>query len=449
MPNDPTDKKALHKRSVNVILKISDTESSTSNNSLETMIPSSLKAASPASLKDLQKMPKLSLLPVAETVDKIPKLSLLPVAESVETIPLPSLLPVAEIAEEDSEFPPPSAAASGSQIGEDSSPNRSEPMSLNVHRSGPLPGPSRGGTRGHSSSSRSSTLAAAYSTIAATMRNFLIHVYWSQDDLEPFPGVGELYTLRDKIKTSIWSFFIENGADRDLSVKDLAFHREKRIGLIFCTSEARQKRVIWHIIKMGLGGHIIETFHDLSGGMKMSFKMPLCFESQHLARLMEAIFVINDLTGDCGSRELKTDRLRSGSPYVVCTIHFPDIAVEYAEQQVWRLQGPDGMLFLYGTDVTLRPKANFEKEKKRKIKEEIWRQENPTPPPLKHPQIIVPPRPASQELKAVLAASIAAAKSCTIATELVPAAGFDGEAMLLAPYPHVMRKEMDLTKDYA
>jgi hypothetical protein len=139
--------------------------------------------------------------------------------------------------------------------------------------------------------------------------------------------------------------------------------------------------VIRHIIKIGLRGHIIKTFHDLSGGMKMSLKMPLCFGSQHMATLMEVIFVMKDLTGNCGSRELRTDRPRSGSPYVVCTVHFPDSAVEYAEQPDWRLQGPDGMLFLYGTDVTLRRKANFEKEKKRKAEEEIWRQENPTPPP--------------------------------------------------------------------
>jgi hypothetical protein len=154
--------------------------------------------------------------------------------------------------------------------------------------------------------------------------------------------VDEFYTLQDKIKTSIWAFFLKNGADRDLSVKDWAFHREKRISLIFGTSEAQQKRVIQHIIEMGLGGHIIETFHDLSSGMKMSFKMPLCFKSQHLATLIEAIFVINNLTGNCGSRELRTDRPRSGSPYVVCTIHFPDSAVEYAEQHDWRLQGLQG-----------------------------------------------------------------------------------------------------------
>jgi hypothetical protein len=156
----------------------------------------------------------------------------------VETIPLSSLLPSVESAEEDFEFPVPAAAASGSQTGEDPSLNRTQTVSLglNVHRGGPPAGPSRGGTRGHSSSSRSSTSAAAYNKVAATPRNFLIHVYWSRDDLEP---LDEFYTLRDKIKTSIWAFFVENGSDRDLSVKDWAFHREKRIGLIFCTSEAR------------------------------------------------------------------------------------------------------------------------------------------------------------------------------------------------------------------
>jgi hypothetical protein len=185
-------------------------------------------------------------------------------------------------------------------------------LGLNIHCGGPPAGPSRGGTRRHCSSSRSLTSATAYSTVADTPRNYIIHVYWSRDDLEPFPGLDEFYTLRDKIKNSIWSYFVKNGADRDLSVKDWAFHREKRIGRIFCTSEAQQKRVIRHIIKMGLRGHISETFHDLSGGMKMSFKMHLRFES--LATLIEAMFVINDLTGDCGSRELRTDWAQDRQP---------------------------------------------------------------------------------------------------------------------------------------
>jgi hypothetical protein len=46
-------------------------------------------------------------------------------------------------------------------------------------------------------------------------------------------------------------------------------------------------------------------------------------------------------------------------------------------------------------------------------------------------------------------ASIAVAKTCTIASELVPASGVDGEGMLMAPYPHVLMEVMDLTMDYA
>jgi hypothetical protein len=100
----------------------------------------------------------------------------------------------------------------------------------------------------------------------------------------------------------------EHGADRNLSVKNWAFHREKNIGLIFCTSEARQKRIISHIIDIGLGGHVVETEHDLVDGMDMSFKMPACFESQQMATLIEAIFVVNKLAGHCGHRDLRTDR---------------------------------------------------------------------------------------------------------------------------------------------
>jgi hypothetical protein len=48
-----------------------------------------------------------------------------------------------------------------------------------------------------------------------------------------------------------------------------------------------------------------------------------------------------------------------------------------------------------------------------------------------------------------LVASIAVAKTCRIATELVPASGVDGKGMLMAPYPHVLMEVMDLTLDYA
>jgi hypothetical protein len=44
--------------------------------------------------------------------------------------------------------------------------------------------------------------------------------------------------------------------------------------------------------------------------------------------------------------------------------------VEFAEQHDWRLQGPDGIIFLYGTEVFNRRKTNFELAKARKSAEE-------------------------------------------------------------------------------
>jgi hypothetical protein len=294
---------------------------------------------------------------------------------------------------------------------------------------------------------RSSTSAAAYSTVASTLRNYLIPVYWSRDDLKPFPGVDEFYTLQDKIKTSIWSFFVKNGADRDLLVKDWFFHREKKISLTSVPQRRSRRGWSGTLSRWALEATSSRPSTISAAAWKWVSRWPLCFEFQHLATLIEAIFVINDLTGDCGSRELRTDRPRSGSPYVICTIHFPDNAVEYAEQHDWRLQGPDGMLFLYGTDVTLRRKANFKKEKERKAEKEIWRQESPTPPPQTSSDNCAP-KASLWETERGFGSLHQAAKSCTLATELMPAAGVDSEAMLMAPYPHVMRKVMDLTKDY-
>jgi hypothetical protein len=120
--------------------------------------------------------------------------------------------------------------------------------------------------------------------------------------------------------------------------------------------------------------------------MKMSFKMPVCYESQQMATLIEAIFVINELSGHCGHRELQTDRPRHEEPYTVCTVHFPENVVVFDEQHEWRLQGPDGMIFLYGTGVSNRRKANFEKAQARKAEEEAYRAANPTPHPSSTPR---------------------------------------------------------------
>jgi hypothetical protein len=91
---------------------------------------------------------------------------------------------------------------------------------------------------------------------------------------------------------------------------------EAGIGLIFCASEARQLRVIRLIIDIGLGGHIVETEIDLQGGMKMSFRKPF-HGPQQIALLLEAIFTLNGLEGQCGSRDMRVDHPKEGLPYTI------------------------------------------------------------------------------------------------------------------------------------
>jgi hypothetical protein len=119
MLDDPTGKKALHKRlnkrSANFIRKISVSETSSSNDSIETMISASLKAASEANVKALPKIQRLTLPPVAVQLTVAPSLPL--VAGKVADIPLPIL---AEEMDSNLKASPP-AAAPGSQEEADNS----------------------------------------------------------------------------------------------------------------------------------------------------------------------------------------------------------------------------------------------------------------------------------------------------------------------------------------
>jgi hypothetical protein len=283
----------LNKRSADLILPSSDTDSSsTLNDSLVTTVEAAqpLKTASSANLKALPKIPRVTLPLVAEDEGEVFKVNPFPNVASGKTVKAiePTLDRISP-----------------------------SPQGLTYTRGSGWSGPgaSSGSNRGGKRSLRPSTLVADYNTVAATTtRNFLFHVYRSRDDLEPFRRESEWTTTRDYIKTAIWAEIVKNGVDKDLSVKDWAFHKEKRIGLIFCTSEVKQKRVIQLIIDIGLGAHIVETEHDVTGGMKMSFKMPVCFESQQMTTLLEAIYVINGLSGECGRRELRTDRPKNEAP---------------------------------------------------------------------------------------------------------------------------------------
>jgi hypothetical protein len=97
----------------------------------------------------------------------------------------------------------------------------------------------------------------------------------------------------------------------------------------------------------------------------MSFRKPT-HGPQEISRLLEVILALNRLNGRCGSRDQRTDRPKTGFPYVVVTIHFPDNMVSYAEQRSWRLAGPDGPIFLYGTEVSACRRRNFKASEARK-----------------------------------------------------------------------------------
>jgi hypothetical protein len=63
--------------------------------------------------------------------------------------------------------------------------------------------------------------------------------------------------------------------------------------------------------------------------------------------------------------------------------------------------------------------------------------------------VIEPPRPASEALRTALLDSIAAARTCTIASSLVHAGEAEGSGLLMAPYPHCLMVVVDMTEDYA
>jgi hypothetical protein len=96
----------------------------------------------------------------------------------------------------------------------------------------------------------------------------------------------------------------------------------------------------------------------------MSFRKPQ-FGPQNIGDLLEAIFACNGIEGPdrCGSREERTDTPKVGAPFKVCTVTFPADVVGYAEQRDFRIDGPDGSVYLYGKAVNRR-KVKLEKARR-------------------------------------------------------------------------------------
>jgi hypothetical protein len=288
-----------------------------------------------------------------------------------------------------------------------------------------------------------STSRQAYSAAAATSKDkkYLIHVYETRDKLRPFRYEEEFCLFRDTVKAAIWEYFELTGPHPDLAVKDWSYHRSGRldegIGIIYCTSPSRQARVIKLIVQIGLGIHIVETVIDIPSGMKMSFKKPR-YGPQNIVQILEAIFVCKGLEGPdhCGSREERTDTPRTGLPYKVCTVHFPQDVVEFAEQRDYPLDGPDGLVSFYGKEVAKRKRAAFEA----KVAQDAAAAVAAT-------QAIQPPEEGDFSL-AIVAAALAdayeAGRTATLPTEAVDAPETPEGTILMAPYPTILVRAINI-----
>jgi hypothetical protein len=90
-------------------------------------------------------------------------------------------------------------------------------------------------------------------------RNYLIHAYRERDNLVPFECEEEFCTFRYTVKAAIWARTAQFGVDRDLVIKDWSFRRShgqtaenlEGLGIIYCTTEARQNMVMSHIVSIG------------------------------------------------------------------------------------------------------------------------------------------------------------------------------------------------------
>jgi hypothetical protein len=131
-------------------------------------------------------------------------------------------------------------------------------------------GTSRRTKRAHQPSP--STSHQAYSTAAASPRNYLIHVYRERDDLVPFECEAKFCAFRDTVRAAIWARYAQHGSEPDLVIMNWSYRRssdrsDAGLGIIYCFSEERQMTVMELIVSIGLGGHILESGDALQDGM--------------------------------------------------------------------------------------------------------------------------------------------------------------------------------------
>jgi hypothetical protein len=208
------------------------------------------------------------------------------------------------------------------------------------------------------------------------------------------------------------------------------------------------------IVSIGLGGHVLETDNGLEGGMRMSFRKPQ-FGPQNIGDLLEAIFACNGIEGSdrCGSLEERTDTPKVGAPFKVCTVTFPADVVGYAEQRDFRIEGPDGSIYLYGKAVNRRKveleearRAARAREAEARAKAEAEAAEAGTGAAPgaagQHDDNVYPVN--SMMVQAAIEAAYAAGRTATIPSVPVQPSNVEAEEVMMAPYPEEMVALIDI-----
>jgi hypothetical protein len=188
-----------------------------------------------------------------------------------------------------------------------------------------------------------SSATATYGTITLKKLYWLIHVFRSRDELTRFVSAVDFYsTIRDPLVQ------VMGGSLSD--EVGFIYMRDEGIGVVKCSTDLERNTIRSMMERIGLGRHVVD-------GINMSFKKPHGGPDD-VNMLLELIFKVNGLRGQCGWRDEWMD-MDDLPPCKMVTAYFPEHVVQYAEQRHWRLKGVKGSISLFGDEVRARNRRNF------------------------------------------------------------------------------------------
>jgi hypothetical protein len=156
----------------------------------------------------------------------------------------------------------------------------------------------------------------------------------------------------------MWSMYQANGHDPELSVEDYAYKQGEGVGVIKCATREGRNKVRALMERIGLGPHINQTLKPAIRGSNMSFKKPTS-GLQDLEKLLEVIFELNGLSGECGRPTKRVERSEREATCTMVTVFFPESVVDYAEAHEWCFRGMNGCIHLQGFEIRDRKSRSY------------------------------------------------------------------------------------------